>query len=118
MAALAALRDDATRTADHGELPGEAVVPVPELDDEAILGVLCDLFARRTQVAFGERLDWWIETLQCDLAPQAAAGVALTAISKWPFDQRAGAAGVEALRTELVSRARMLLARPAHDGSL
>jgi len=118
MVALAALRDDATRTADHGELPGEAVVTIPQLDDEAIIGVLCDLFARRTQVAFGERLDWWIETLQCDLAPQAAAGVALTAISKWPFDQRAGAAGVAALRTELVARARMLLARAAREGAL
>ncbi|HCW18803.1 MAG TPA: hypothetical protein DHL02_12805 [Achromobacter sp.] len=111
MVAFTALRDDAARTADHGHLQSEAAVSMPRLQEDRIIGVLCDLFAGRTQHAFGESLDWWNETLQCDLAPQAAAGVALSALSKWPFDQRAGAPGVKALQDELLKRARMLIER-------
>lgn len=91
----------------------EASVAPPLLNDADILGVLFDLFAGRTQFAFGEAIDWWAETFQCDLAPETASGVALVALSKWPFDQRAGAAGVKALQDELVKRARMLIARGA-----
>lgn len=80
-----------------------------ELTDADILSVLCDLFAGRTTTAFGEELDWWIETLQCDLSPKAAAGVALSVISKWHFDQRDGADGVQQLQAELLRRARRLL---------
>jgi len=80
-----------------------------ELTDADILSVLCDLFAGRTAAAFGEELDWWIETLQCDLSPKAAAGVALSVISKWHFDQRDGADGVQQLQAELLQRARRLL---------
>ncbi len=86
-----------------------------ELTDADLLSVLFDLFAGRTTAAFGESMDWWNETLQCDLAPQAAAGVALSALSKWPFDQRAGAPGVKALQDELLKRARMLIERSLHD---
>lgn len=82
-----------------------------ELTDADILSILCDLFAGRAARAFGEPIDWWIETLQCDLAPAAAAGVALTAISKWQFDRDAGAAGVKQLQDELVLRARQILAK-------
>ena len=80
-----------------------------ELCDPDILSVLCDLFAGRTTTAFGEELDWWIETLQCDLSPKAAAGVALSVISKWHFDQRDGADGVQQFKDELVLRARQIL---------
>lgn len=83
--------------------------------DDQILGTLFDLFADRIQTAFGEGLDWWNETLQCDLGPKAAAGVALAALSKWPFDQRAGAPGVKALQDELLKRARMLIERSLRD---
>lgn len=82
-----------------------------ELTDADILSVLCDLFAGRAARAFGEPLAWWAETLQCDLAPTAAVGVALTAISKWQFDRDAGAAGVKQLEHELVLRARQILAK-------
>lgn len=82
-----------------------------ELSDADILSVLCDLFAGRAARAFGEPIAWWAETLQCDLAPTAAAGVALTAISKWQFDREAGAAGVKQLRDELVLRARQLIGK-------
>lgn len=88
-------------------------VSQPVLTDADILSVLCDLFAGRTQRAFGEAIDWWAETFQCDLAPEIASAVALVALSKWPFDQRAGAPGVKALQDELVKRARMLIARGA-----
>ncbi|MEN4919416.1 hypothetical protein ABE485_12140 [Achromobacter spanius] len=82
-----------------------------ELTDADILSVLCDLFAGRAARAFGEPIDWWTETLQCDLSPTAAAGVALTAISKWQFDRDAGAAGVKRLQDELVLRARQILGK-------
>lgn len=82
-----------------------------ELTDADILSVLCDLFAGRAARAFGEPIDWWTETLQCDLDPTAAAGVALTAISKWQFDRDAGAAGVKQLQDELVLRARQILGK-------
>lgn len=85
----------------------------PELTDADILSVLCDLFAGRTQVAFGEDIDWWAETFQCDLGPKAASGVALVALSKWPFDLRAGASGVKALQEQLLQRARLLIERAA-----
>ena len=90
---------------------GQSIVRVtaPELTDADILSVLCDLFAGRAATAFGEALDWWIETLQCDLSPKAAAGVALSVISKWHFDQRDGADGVQQLQAELLQRARRLL---------
>lgn len=80
-----------------------------ELSDADILSVLCDLFAGRATRAFGEPIAWWAETLQCDLDPAAAAGVALTAISKWQFDRDAGAAGVKELQEQLVLRARQIL---------
>ncbi|AHC47977.1 hypothetical protein [Achromobacter xylosoxidans] len=83
----------------------------PTLSDADVLSVLCDLFAGRAATAFGESLEWWAETFQCDLAAKAAGGVVLAAISKWPFDQRAGAEGVEQLQAELVKRARQILAR-------
>lgn len=82
-----------------------------ELTDADILSVLCDLFAGRAEKAFGEDLDWWAETFLCDISPKAAAGVVVTAISKWEFDRRAGAAGVNELESELVLRARQLIAR-------
>lgn len=109
MVALTALRDDPARTADHGDLPGEAVVSIPELQEEQIIGVLCDLFAGRARLAFGETLEWWMETCG-ELPAAAAAGALLPALSKWPFDHRAGAPGVNALRAALVSRARFLIA--------
>lgn len=87
----------------------------PELTDADILSVLFGLFAGRTQLAFGEAIDWWAETLQCDLAPEIASRVALVALSKWPFDQRAGAPGVKALQDELLKRARMLIERSLRD---
>lgn len=89
----------------------EAAVSIPGLQEDQIIGVLCDLFAGRTQVAFGENLEWWAETFQCDLGPKAASGVALVALSKWPFDKRAGATGVKALQDQLLQRARMLIER-------
>lgn len=91
----------------------DAVIRVsqPEFSDVDILSVLCDLFAGRAARAFGEPIDWWTETLQCDLAPAAAAGVARTAISKWQFDREAGAAGVKQLQDELVLRARQILGK-------
>lgn len=109
----AARQDDANRTADHGYLAREGVVRRPPLNDADILSVLFDLFAGRTAEAFGEGLEWWNETLQCDLGPEAAGGVALTALSKWSFDQRAGATGVIQLRAQLLQRARMLIKRSA-----
>ena len=110
---LAAPRDCLSRTAEHGHFPREASVVPSQMNDADILSVLFDLFAGRTTAAFGEGLDWWNETLQCDLGHEAAAGVALTALSKWPFDQRAGAPGVKALQDELLKRARLLIERPA-----
>lgn len=93
--------------------PGLPSLPYSEslLTDADILSVLCDLFAGRAATAFGESLEWWAETFQCDLAAEAAGGVVLAAISKWPFDQRAGAEGVQQLQAELVKRARQILAR-------
>lgn len=90
-------------------------LPPHELSDADILSVLCDLFAGRAKHAFGETLEWWVETLQCDLSPKAAAGVALTVISKWHFDQRDGAEGVQQLKDELVLRARQLIPRSPRD---
>jgi hypothetical protein len=107
------LRDDASRVADHGHLAREAVVSIPEIQDDQVIGILFDLFAGRSSSAFGEGLDWWAETLQCDLAPEAALGVALVALSKWPFDHRAGASGVKALQEQLLQRARLLIERAA-----
>ncbi|WYX32150.1 hypothetical protein WJ976_12890 [Achromobacter denitrificans] len=98
----------------HRRLPGGASPP-HELSDADILSVLCDLFAGRAKHAFGETLEWWVETLQCDLSPKAAAGVALTVISKWHFDQRDGAEGVQQLKDELVLRARQLIPRSPRD---
>ena len=114
MGAIATLRDDAARTADHGALLREAAVAIPELSGEAIIGVLCDLFAGRTRHAFGEDLEWWMDTC-ADLRHQDLAGALLPALSKWPFDHRAGAAGVDALRAELILRARLLVERSARD---
>ncbi|MGB3432417.1 hypothetical protein [Achromobacter sp.] len=111
----AALRDDPSRTADHGRFPREGSVRVPRISDEQILTALFELFAGRAFRVLGQPLDWWIETLQCDLAPKAAAGVALSALSQWPFDQRAGADGVAELRAQLLQRARLLIDRSARD---
>ncbi|MCD0496905.1 hypothetical protein LP085_08610 [Achromobacter sp. MY14] len=108
---LPALRDGPNHIPSHGAFPCEASVGPSEMNDADLLSVLFDLFAGRTTAAFGEGLDWWNETLQCDLAPQAAAGVALSALSKWPFDQRASAPGVKTLQDELLKRARMLIER-------
>ena len=108
---LTGLRDNPDRTSDQSHFPcGKSIGP-SDMNDADILSVLFDLFAGRTTAAFGEDLDWWNETLQCDLAPQAAAGIALSALSKWPFDQRAGAPGVKALQDELLKRARLLIER-------
>lgn len=107
----AACRDDLTRIADPGYFPAEARLTAPQISDDQIMGVLCDLFAGRTQHAFGESLEWWAETFQCDLGPKTASGVVLAALSKWPFDQRAGAPGVKALQEQLLQRARMLIDR-------
>lgn len=109
------ISDDSRRTADHGHFPRKVYVQRSQLNEADILGVLFDLFAGRTTTAFGESLDWWNETLQCDLGPGAAAGVALSALSKWPFDQRAGAPGVAELRAQLLQRARMLMERATPD---
>lgn len=97
----------------HGDSSPVVQLANHEPTDADLLSVIFDLFAGRTQFAFGEAIDWWAETLQCDLAPEAASGVALVALSKWPFDQRAGTAGVKALQDELVKRARMLIDRSA-----
>lgn len=105
--------DDSTRTTPKGHLSCDARVQPCRIDDADILSVIFDLFAGRTQFAFGEAIDWWAETFQCDLTPETASGVALVALSKSAFDQRAGAAGVKALQDELVKRARMLIARDA-----
>lgn len=113
-----ALRDDANRTADHGYYVRGARPTAPQLNDADILSVLFDLFAGRTAEAFGEGLDWWNETLQCDLTPKATAGVALSALSKWPFDQRAGTDGVDKLRAQLLQRARMLMKRSCGYGEI
>lgn len=90
---------------------GFAVVPIPahKPTDADILSVLCDLFAGRTEEAFGESLDWWAETFQCDIGPRDAAGVVVAALSKWDFDRRAGAKGIAHLQEELVLRARRLI---------
>lgn len=93
---------------------GPTYPPGPGSDAE-IIEILCDLFAGRSHLAFGEGLDWWAETLQCDLPPEAALGVALVALSKWPFDQRTSATGVKALQDELLKRARMLIERSLRD---
>ncbi len=111
----AALRDDPSRTSDHGHFPREGSVRVPQISDEHILSALFELFAGRAFRVLGQPLDWWLETLQCDLAPKAAAGVALSALSKWPFDQRASAPGVAELRAQLLQRARMLMERATPD---
>lgn len=99
----------------RGDIVGAESTVIPlapaELTDADILSVLCDLFAGRAARAFGEPIAWWTETLQCDLPPTAAAGVALTAISKWQFDRDAGAAGVKQLQDELVLRARQIVGR-------
>lgn len=113
--ALVTPPDDPNSPGDHGNLPNEVAVSIPGLQEDQILGVLCDLFAGRTQVAFGESLEWWAETFQCDLGPKAASRVALVALSKWPFDQRAGAPGVKALQDELLKRARVLIERSLRD---
>lgn len=97
----------------HGDSSPVVQLANHEPTNADILSVIFDLFASRTQFAFGESIDWWAETFQCDLTPETASGVALVALSKWPFDQRAGAAGVKALQDELVKRARMLIARGA-----
>lgn len=110
-----ARRDDPSRTADQGHFPREASVRTSRISDEQILTALFELFAGRAFRVLGQPLDWWIETLQCDLAPKAAAGVALSALSQWPFDQRAGADGVAELRAELLQRARLLIDRSARD---
>jgi hypothetical protein len=88
---------------------------ISQISDDQIIGVLCDLFAGRSRLALGETLEWWAETIQCDLGPKAASGVALVALSKWPFDQCAGATGVKALQDELLKRARMLIERSLRD---
>ena len=83
--------------------------PAHKPTDADILSVLCDLFAGRTEEAFGESLDWWAETFQCDIGPRDAAGVVVAALSKWDFDRRAGAKGIAHLQEELVLRARRLI---------
>ena len=114
----AASPDATARSADHGHFPPEATARAPNFSDADILSVLFDLFAGRTAEAFGEGLDWWNETLQCDLTPKATAGVALSALSKWPFDQRAGTDGVDELRAQLLQRARMLIKRSCGYGEI
>ncbi|WMD23330.1 hypothetical protein RAS12_13445 [Achromobacter seleniivolatilans] len=109
---VVALPDDPTRAADHGCFPAEAVISFPDLDDEAIVGMLCDLFAGRAPLAFGETIEWWLETC-ADLPVKEAAGALLPALSKWTFDHRAGVPGVNALRAALVARARFLIAKAA-----
>lgn len=108
---LSTLPDDPRRTADHGHLHHEATLPTAEISDDKIVEILCDLFAGRTKRAFGEDLEWWAETFQCDLGPQAACGLVLVALSDHPADVRAGAGGVSELRTLLLERAHMLSAR-------
>lgn len=111
--ALQALRPQpfASTHADGADNYPIVKLPPREFTDADILSVICDLFAGRTARAFGEPIDWWTETLQCDLPPTAAAAVALTAISKWQFDRDAGAAGVKQLQDELVLRARQILGK-------
>jgi len=99
----------------HGDSSPVVQLANHEPTDADLLSVIFDLFAGRTLLAFGEAIDWWAETLQCDLAPETASGVALVALSKWPFDQRAGAPGVKALQDELLKRARMLIERSLRD---
>ncbi|CAB3862859.1 hypothetical protein LMG26858_02313 [Achromobacter anxifer] len=110
-----ALRAAPNYTPTLGNLPNEAAVAIPEFQEDQIISVLCDLFAGRTQHTFGESLEWWAETFQCDLGPKAASGVALVALSKWQFDQRAGADGVAQLRAELLQRACLLITRSVRD---
>lgn len=79
-----------------------------QISDDQIIGVLCDLFAGRTQTAFGQDLEWWAETFQCDLGPASASGLVLFALSDHPADLRAGAPRVHELRTQLLERAQKL----------
>lgn len=59
--------------------------------DATILNVLRDLFAGHTKTAFGEPLDWWAATFQCDLDTKDAAGVVLMVIREWLCYQPASA---------------------------
>lgn len=85
------LRDDPARTAPHGTFRGEAALDFPALTDTQVLDRLHDLFAGRTKTAFGEPLDWWAATFQCDLDTKDAAGVVLIAIREWLCYQPASA---------------------------
>ncbi|MFY3196802.1 hypothetical protein ACOTE7_23075 [Achromobacter xylosoxidans] len=52
---------------------------------------LCNLLAGRTKTAFGEPLDWWAATFQCDLDTKDAASVVSMAIREWLCHQPASA---------------------------
>lgn len=103
---LAALPDDANRVGEADQFSGVAVA---ELDDECILGPIYDLFAGRITRAYGEDLEWWAETFS-DIGAVTMGQVALVCMSSWPFDRKRGEPGVAELKTELVKRARQLLA--------
>lgn len=106
--------DDPMRTADHGTFNGEGTVCVPKLTDHEIIGELCDLFAGRQHLAYGETLEWWMDVC-ADLSAQDLASALLPGLSKWPFDHDAAAAGLHHLRTAFASRARLLIETSVRD---
>lgn len=111
---LATLPDDATRTADYGQLQRDRGVKVLELDDDHVLGPVFDLFAGRIEFAYGEDLEWWAESFT-DIGAPALAQVGLAAMTTWHFDRDRCGPGIEALKAELVKRARKLLAGMTGD---
>ncbi|CAP41289.1 hypothetical protein [Bordetella petrii] len=111
---LAALPDDATRTADYGQLQRDRGVKALELDDEQVLGPIYDLFAGRIDRAFGEDLEWWADTFT-DIGHANLAHVGLAAMTTWHFDRDRCGPGIDALKAELVKRARKLLAGMTAD---
>lgn len=100
--------DDPTRTADHGTFRREGTVCVPKLSDQEIIGELCDLFAGRQKLAYGETLEWWME-ICADLRAEDMAGALLPGLSKWQFDLDAAALGIHTVRSTFVARARVLI---------
>jgi len=111
---FAALPDDATRAADYGQLRRDRGVKVLELDDEHVLGPIFDLFAGRINRAYGEDLEWWADTF-ADIGASNLAQVGLAAMTTWHFDRDRCGPGIEALKAELVKRARKLLAGMTAD---
>jgi hypothetical protein len=99
--------DDPTRTADHGTFRQEGTAPAEKLADHEIVGELCDLFAGRQKMAYGETLEWWMDVC-AEVSAQGMAEALLPSLSEWPFDRQAATLGINAVRTALIARARSL----------